>query len=174
MPNFYGGINLDGLDEIPQGYREILSIGRECIIGSNCVLAGNGFGYEKGESGFIHKEHKYGVIIRDNVIIHPNCTIDRGRWRHTTIGKGTRIDANTHIAHNVLIGENVMIGSGCQILGSVEIRDNATIWSGSIIHQGVTVGRGAVVGAGTYLREDVPDKTQVYQRRKGLTRKRLL
>jgi len=158
MKKFYGGINLDHHESIPKEYESILHIGKNCIIGSGTILAGNGFGYKSNGK---HKPHHKGLIINDNVHIHYNCVLDRGRIRDTIIGANTKIDSHAHIAHGVQIGKNCMIGSGARILGSVTIGDNSTVWSGAIINQGVNIGKNCVIGAGSYIRKNIPDNQQV-------------
>lgn len=163
MKKFYGGINLDLYTDIPKEYQSILHIGKNCIIGSGTILAGNGFGYEKTNKRiWKHKDHKKKLIINEGVTIHYNCVLDRGRVRNTIIGSGCKLDSHVHIAHGVQIKYGCLIGSGTRILGSVNVGINTIIWSGCIINQGVVIGDNCVIGAGTYLRHNVPDNTQVY------------
>lgn len=49
------------------------------------------------------------VILQDRSEIGANCTIDRGSYRDTVIGEGTRVDNLMHI------GGDVMIGRYCKI-----------------------------------------------------------
>jgi len=133
-----------------------LLIDTTALIGTFTTIGDEGFGYSKDSNGVPqHKEHEFGVIIHENVVVGSHCSIHRGRWRDTVINSGTKIDSHTHIAHNVIIGKNCIIGPHVSILGSVEIGDNCEIWSGSIIHQGVKIGDNSVVGANTYLRNDI-------------------
>lgn len=152
--NYTGGLCLDGMDSIPQNYKDYIYMGKNVIIKTGTILAGDGFGYN---SDLSHKEHGHGIQIKDNVHIGSLCTIDRGRWRDTIIGENTKIDNMVHIAHNCIIGENCIIGVGVKILGSVEIGNNTTIWANAVIHQGVKIGNNCVIGANSYLRKDVKD-----------------
>ena len=140
-------------------HNDIVKIGSNCIIGTNVVLGSDGFGYN---DDLTHKEHKFGVILEDNVIIHPLVNIARGSWRDTVIGEGTRIDSFAHIAHNVIIGKNCLIGAGAMILGSVQIGDNTKIWSNSTINQRTKIGSNVIIGANTYIRHDVSDNELWY------------
>ena len=159
-----GGICLDGLKEIPQPYKDYLKIGKDCYIKSGTILCGEGFHFTRDDKTktLRFNPHEYGLVIRDRVWIGSNCTIDRGRWRPTVVGGGTKIDNGVHISHNVRIGKNCIIGTGAILLGSCEIGDNSEIWSNAIIHQGVKVGKNCAVGAGTYLRKNLPDNTVAY------------
>lgn len=159
----YGGICLDFYKEIPSGYKKILKIGKNTVIKSGTILAGDGFHFTRDENGVLNfTEHKKKLIIGDNVWIGSNCTIDRGRVRNTVVNGGSKIDNGVHISHNCVIGHDCIIGTGARILGSVTVGNRAEIWTNAIIHQGVTIGDGAVVGANTYVRHNIPDNMCVY------------
>ena len=158
-----GGICLDSYSDIPEPYRDYLKIGTNVYIKTGTILCGEGFHFSRDDRGTLKfNEHKKGLVIRDNVWIGSNCTIDRGRIRPTVVGGGTKIDNGVHISHNCRIGRNCILGTGSIILGSVEIGDGSEIWSGAIIHQHVKIGKNCAVGAGTYLRKDLPDNTVAY------------
>lgn len=156
---FYTGIQPNN---IPYGYGKIVKIGKNVIIGTGTVLGCNGFGYERVNGKLVHKEHEFGVIIEDDVVIHPLCVIEKGRHRDTVIKSGTRIDSFTHIGHNVIVGNDCLIGSSVKILGSCEIGDGSEIWSGAVINQGVKIGKGCTIGAQSYVRHDVKDGQKVF------------
>jgi UDP-3-O-[3-hydroxymyristoyl] glucosamine N-acyltransferase len=160
-----GGICLDDYDKIPEPYKNYLKIGKNCYIKSGTILCGEGFHFRRNPETQTLKftPHTKGVILRDNVWVGSNCTIDRGRWRPTVIGGGTKIDNNVQISHNVRIGKNCIIGTHAVILGSAEIGDGSEIWTRATIHQGVKVGKNCAVGAHTYLRHDLPDNMVAYQ-----------
>jgi UDP-3-O-[3-hydroxymyristoyl] glucosamine N-acyltransferase len=61
------------------------------------------------------------VIIRDDVEIGSNVSIDRGALGPTIIGKGTKIDNLVQIGHNVNIGEHSLVISQVGIAGSTKI-----------------------------------------------------
>ncbi len=145
-------------------------IGKECIIYSNatiresCILANRvilqpgvvigscGFGYFT-DSRFHHRklEQLGGVIIEDDVEIGANSTIDRARFKMTTIKKGTKIDNLVQIGHGVTLGEDNLIVAQCGIAGSSKTGRNVVLagQSGVVGHvsisDGITIaGRGAV------------------------------
>jgi UDP-3-O-[3-hydroxymyristoyl] glucosamine N-acyltransferase len=158
-----GGLCLDGLKEIPDEYKEIISIGERVFIKTGTILGGNGFGFTRDDNGILHhKPHNFGVIISDDVWIGSNCTIDRGRWRDTIIHSGSKFDSNVHVGHNVIIGRNCLIGPHVTFGGSVTVGDGSEIWGNAMINQGVKIGNGCTVGANTYLRHNIPDDTIVY------------
>lgn len=143
-----------------------VSIGFEVSIGKNCVLhptscirercilhdrvilqpgaviGSCGFGYVPNAQGHFMKLEQLGnVILEEDVEIGANTTIDRSRFKHTIVRKGSKIDNLVQIAHNVEIGEHnviaaqtgiagsaktgkhVMLGGQVGILGHVELED---------------------------------------------------
>ena len=134
------------------------------VVGQFTSIGEDGFHYTRDEltQKLIEESHHFGVIIEENVRIGSHCSVDRGRWRDTVIGAGTKIDDGVHISHNCIIGKDCLIATGSTILGSVELGDGAEVWSQCVIHQGVKIGKGAVVGANTYVRHDVKDNEAVY------------
>jgi UDP-3-O-[3-hydroxymyristoyl] glucosamine N-acyltransferase len=111
-----------------------VKIYHECIIGSNCiihagtVIGSDGFGFALQNECEYKKIPQIGnVIIKDNVEIGSNCSVDRATMGSTIIGKGVKIDNLVQIAHNVEIGDNTIIVSQVGIAGSTKIGKNCTI-----------------------------------------------
>lgn len=98
-------------------------IGDNCVIHSNTVIGGDGFGFQPTANGFVKIPQLGNVIIEDDVEIGSNCSIDRATIGSTTIGKGTKIDNLIQIAHNVKIGKNNVIAAQAGIAGSTTIGD---------------------------------------------------
>ncbi|MDR2628854.1 MAG: hypothetical protein LBC30_02605 [Puniceicoccales bacterium] len=67
------------------------------------------------------------MIIEDDVDVGTNTTIDRARFSHTKIGKGTKIDNLVQIGHNVILGNSCLIAAQTGIAGSTTIGDNVVI-----------------------------------------------
>ena len=100
-------------------------------IHSGSVIGSDGFGYVL-DGGVHRKVPQIGnVIIRDDVEIGANVTIDRGALGPTIIGKGTKIDNLVQIAHNVIIGENCLLVSQAGIAGSTKL-GNYVILGGQV------------------------------------------
>ncbi len=134
-----------------------VTIGRDCVVGPNVVLGWDGFGYEKDDEGeWRFREHPFGVVIGDNVSIGAGTVIDRGRYRDTVIGAGTKIDANVFIAHNCLVGERCLVIANSQISGSCEIGDGCHIGPAAMLTDHVKVGAGGRCGLGSVVIRDVP------------------
>lgn len=106
-------------------------IGARVRIHSGTVIGSDGFGYVFDE-GHHRKVPQIGtVIIRDDVEIGANVTIDRGALGPTIIGKGSKIDNLVQIAHNVIIGENCLLISQVGIAGSTRL-GNHVILAGQV------------------------------------------
>ena len=153
-----GGICLDDCKEIPDEYKEYITIGDNVIIMTGTVLAANGFGFVRDDDGVLHhRPHEFGVTIGDGVWIGNNCTIDRGRWRDTAVGGGTKIDNAAHIAHNAVIGKHCLIHANTNLCGSVNIGDFTEIYPFSNISPGVTIGSRCTIASNSFVNKDVPD-----------------
>lgn len=109
-------------------------IGSDCIIHSNTVIGADGFGYaQEGSGKWIKMPHLGGVIIKDQVEIGSNTSIDRGCIGDTIIKTGAIIDNLVQIAHNVIIGEYTAIAGCTAIAGSTVIGNNCLIGGASSI-----------------------------------------
>jgi len=96
-------------------------IGNRVRIHSGTVIGADGFGYVL-DNGIHRKVPQIGnVIIRDDVEIGANVTIDRGALGPTVVGRGTKIDNLVQIAHNVSLGEHCLIVSQAGIAGSTKL-----------------------------------------------------
>ena len=133
-----------------------VEFGRHCRVKSGAVIGGDGFGYTKNDEGhYIHRKHHHKVIIGDDVDIGNCTTIDRGRWRDTQIGDGTKIDNQTHIGHNAVIGKNCLIHALVNICGSVEIGDDCEIFALTNIAPGIKICNNVIVGTHSFVNKDI-------------------
>ena len=103
-----------------------VSIGSRVIIHSGTTIGSDGFGYVTINN--IHEKipQTGDVIIKDDVEIGSNCSIDRATIGSTIVGEMTKIDNLVHIAHNVKIGKGCLITAGFAVAGSTEIGDFCT------------------------------------------------
>ena len=126
--------------------RERCRIGDRVILQPGAVIGSCGFGYLPDAQGRFQKLEQLGIVIlEDDVEIGANTTIDRSRFKATTIRRGAKIDNLCQIAHNVEIGEDnaiaaqtglagsaktgkhVMLGGQAGILGHVTLEDHVLI-----------------------------------------------
>lgn len=120
-------------------------IGDNVTIHAGTVLGGDAFYYKKRPDGYDKLISGGRVVIKDNVDIGANCTIDKGVTGDTTINKGTKLDNLIQVGHDTVIGENCLIASQVGIAGAVVIEDNVTIWGQAGFRSGIVVRQGSVV-----------------------------
>lgn len=132
-------------------------IGNRVRIHSGSVIGADGFGYVL-DSGMHRKVPQIGnVIIRDDVEIGANVTVDRGALGPTVIGAGTKIDNLVQVAHNVSIGEHCLLVSQTGIAGSTKL-GNYVILAGQVGVAGhLKVGNGVSVAAQSGVMHNVPE-----------------
>ena len=102
------------------------NIGSNVIIHSGTTIGSDGFGFVTVD-GIHEKIPQTGnVVIKNDVEIGSNCSIDRGTIGSTIIGEMTKIDNLVHIAHNVKIGKGCLITAAFAVAGSTVIGDFCT------------------------------------------------
>ncbi len=99
-------------------------------VGSSTVIGSEGYGFAQDSQRRSHAIPQTGnVVLADGVRVGAGCCIDRGSYRSTRVGAGTKIDNLCHIAHNVEIGSDCLLTAMCCIAGSTKI-GNRVIASG--------------------------------------------
>jgi UDP-3-O-[3-hydroxymyristoyl] glucosamine N-acyltransferase len=132
-------------------------IGHRVRIHSGSVIGADGFGYV--QDGGVHRKIPQigNVIIREDVEIGANVTIDRGALGPTIIGKGTKIDNLVQIGHNVVMGEHCLIVSQAGIAGSTKL-GNYVVLGGQVGLAGhLKIGNRVQVAAQSGVMHDIPD-----------------
>lgn len=119
---------------------------------------GSGFGFTRDTVGKLHrKDHPFQVILGRDVEIGRYTSIDKGSWRDTIIGNGTKIDSLVHIGHNARIGKHCLVVAGTVVGGSCNIGDYCFLGENCSIRQHITIGDHVMVGMGAVVLKDVPD-----------------
>lgn len=105
-----------------------VSIYRDCKVGDNCVIhagtviGSDGFGFAHTKDGKYVKIYQNGnVVIKNDVEIGSNCSIDRAVFKSTIISDRVRLDNLIHIAHNCKLGQ------GCILTGQVGLSGSTTL-----------------------------------------------
>ncbi|MEZ4758090.1 MAG: UDP-3-O-(3-hydroxymyristoyl)glucosamine N-acyltransferase [Flavobacteriales bacterium] len=103
-------------------------IGAQCVIHSGAVIGADGFGFVPNAEGVYEKMPQVGnVILKDQVEVGANTTIDRATIGHTIISQGTKLDNLVQIGHNAEIGRHNVIVSQTGIAGSTKVGDHNQI-----------------------------------------------
>lgn len=141
--------------------RESVRIGQRVTIHSGAVIGSDGFGFVLHEAVH-HKIPQIGAVqIENDVEIGANVTIDRGTFRNTIIGQGSKVDNLVQIAHNVVTGKCCLFVSQSGISGSVNIGDYVTFagQSGSVGH--IDIGSGSLVYARGVPTQNIPPNSKI-------------
>ncbi|MEW6089150.1 MAG: UDP-3-O-(3-hydroxymyristoyl)glucosamine N-acyltransferase [bacterium] len=131
-------------------------IGKRVIIHSGVVIGSDGFGYIQRHCKHIKIPHLGFVNIEDDVEIGANTSIDRGKFKNTNIGKGTKIDNLVHIGHNVSIGENCLIVAQAALGGSSKVGKEVIIAGQVGITNGIEVGDRTIIAAQSGVTKSLP------------------
>jgi len=155
-----------------------VQIGKNCLIGSNvtiknsiigdnvviqdgCKVGVKGFGFIPLRDKNFRFPHIGRVILKDNVELGANCTIDRGSIGDTIIGENTFLDNQVHMAHNVKLGKNCMIAGQVGFAGSSTLGDNVSIGGQAGVSGHLKIGNNVRIGGGSGVVKDIPNNTTV-------------
>lgn len=132
-------------------------IGNRVRIHSGTVVGSDGFGYVQ-DGGVHRKVPQIGsVIIRDDVEIGANVTIDRGALGPTIIGKGSKIDNLVQIGHNVTLGDHCLVVSQVGIAGSTKLGNYVILAGQAGIAGHLKIGNRVSVAAQSGVMHNIPD-----------------
>ena len=98
------------------------------------------------------------VSIGADCEIGANSAVDRGSWRDTAIGDGTKLDNLVQIGHNARIGRNVLLCGGVAIGGSAVVGDETVMGGKSAARDHVTICAGARIAAKAGVTRDITEK----------------
>ena len=107
------------------------NLGDECVINSNAVIGGEGFGFVPTSKGWIKMPQVGKVILKNKVEIGSGSTIDRPSVGETIIGEDTKIDNLVQIGHGVTTGKGCAFAAQVGIAGGAQIGD-AVILAGQV------------------------------------------
>jgi len=132
-------------------------IGSNVVIQDGCKVCLKGYGFIPLKGNNLRFPHIGKVMLKDNVELGANCTVDRGSIGNTVIGKNTFLDNQVHVAHNVKIGDNCMIAGQVGFAGSSIIGDNVSIGGQAGISGHLKIGNNVKIGGGSGVVKDIPD-----------------
>jgi UDP-3-O-[3-hydroxymyristoyl] glucosamine N-acyltransferase len=131
-------------------------VGHRVIAHANAVVGADGFGYRFRNGRNVKVPQLGGVEIGDDVEIGACSTIDRGTFKSTQVGAGTKIDNLVQIGHNCRIGEHNLFVSQSGVAGSSMTGAFVVLAGQAGIADHVHVGDGAVIGGKSGVWNDVP------------------
>jgi len=123
------------------------NIGYNVIIHSGTTIGSDGFGFVTVDGSHEKIPQTGNVVIKNDVEIGSNCSIDRATIGSTVIGEMTKIDNLVHIAHNVKIGKGCLITAGFAVAGSTEIGDFCTFAGQVGVAPHLKVGNNSIVAS---------------------------
>lgn len=136
-------------------------LGNRVVLYPGCRIGQDGFGFAISESGFITVPQVGRVILKNDVEVGANSTIDRGSIRDTIIGEGSRLDNLVQIGHNVQMGRCCIVVSQAGISGSTQLGDFVTIAAQAGLIGHIHIGDHARIGAQCGVMSDVESKSDV-------------
>ncbi|MGD2110378.1 MAG: UDP-3-O-(3-hydroxymyristoyl)glucosamine N-acyltransferase [Phycisphaerae bacterium] len=142
--------------------RDGSTLGNRVIIHPCAVIGADGFGFYFDENRHNKIPHIGGVIIEDDVEIGACSCIDRSKFGHTVIGRGSKIDNLVQLAHNVRVGEHCVFAGQTGISGSTRIGNHCIFGARAGTLDNLTLGDGVVfTGGGTIVDKNFPPGTML-------------
>ena len=139
-------------------------IGKDNILHSGVVIGGDGFGFSPDNKNQFNKIAQIGnVVLKDDIEVGANTTIDRATIGSTIIGNGVKLDNLIQIAHNVEIGENTVIASQAGIAGSTKIGKNCMIGGQCAIVGHITIADGVKIAGQSGVVSSITKKGKIVQ-----------
>ena len=132
-------------------------LGDRVLLHAGVVIGADGFGFRRDDQGRHHKIPQVGnVILGDDVEIGANTTVDRARFDHTLVGRGTKLDNDVQVGHNAQLGEDVAIAGGVNLAGHCRLGNRVLMGGMAGCDNGVVVGDDAILGGFSRIKKDVP------------------
>lgn len=132
-----------------------------CKISSGSRIGGEGFGFAIKENNFLKIPQIGRVIIKNNVEVGCNVTIDRGSLGDTIIDENCRIDNMVHIGHNVIIGKNCIIAGMVGFSGSTQLGNNVMVGGKAGFSGHLKIGDNSKIAAGSGVTKNVKPNQSV-------------
>lgn len=136
-------------------------LGDRVVLYPGARIGQDGFGFAVGKEGFISVPQIGKVILKDDVEVGSNATIDRGSVRDTIIGEGSRLDNLVQIGHNVQMGRCCIVVAQAGISGSTQLGDFVTVAAQAGLIGHIHIGDRARIGAQCGVMSDVEAKSDV-------------
>lgn len=136
--------------------------GDRVMIHANAVIGADGYGYRFQDGKHVKVPQLGHVEIGADVEVGACTTIDRGTFKPTRIGEGTKIDNLVQIGHNCQIGRYNLLISQMGMAGSSSTGDYVVITGQVGIVGHVHIGDRALIGAQAGVTRNVPAGARVF------------
>ncbi|MBV9123585.1 MAG: UDP-3-O-(3-hydroxymyristoyl)glucosamine N-acyltransferase [Planctomycetes bacterium] len=130
-------------------------LGNRVIIHANSVIGADGFGYRQHNGRHVKVPQLGHVEIGDDVEIGACTTIDRGTFKATRVGEGTKVDNLVQVGHNCRIGRHNLLVSQVGIGGSSTTGDYVVAAGQVGIVDHIHIGDHVVIGGQAGVTRDV-------------------
>ncbi len=136
-------------------------IGNNVVIQSGTVIGSDAFYFKRKPEKYIKWRSGGRVIIKDNVEIAANCTINKGVSGDTILGEGTKLDCMVHVGHGVEVGANCLFAAQVGIGGKTVIEDGVVLFGQVGVAQNIHIAKNAVVLAKSGISKNL-EENKVY------------
>ena len=137
-------------------------IGSDCTLHAGSIVGSDGFGFVHQSGEYYKKIPQIGnVIIKDDVEIGANVTVDRATIGSTIIGKGAKLDNLIQIAHNVEIGDNTVVIAQAGVAGSTKIGNNCIIAAQAGIIGHLKIADKVIIGAQSGVTHNIENEGEI-------------
>lgn len=131
-------------------------VGERCTLHHGVKIGQDGFGFHHGPDGdVVKRSQERRVVVGDDVEIGANSCLDRGSWRDTVVGNGSKIDNLCQIGHNVIIGRACILCGHVALGGSATIGDRVILAGKSAVSDHTAVCSDVRVGARSGVISDI-------------------
>lgn len=138
-------------------------IGNNVTIDSNNSIGNYSFEYMAGKQHRYERVESVGrVIIKDNVEIGCNNTIDRGTFGDTVISEGTKIDNLIQIGHDCKIGRDCLVVSQTGFAGHTTLGDNVIVHGQVGTAGNLSIGSNSVIKAKSGISHSFPENSDLF------------
>ena len=137
-------------------------LGNRVIVHGNAVIGADGFGFRLSEGRHAKVPQLGHVEIGDDVEIGAGTTIDRGTFKATRVGCGTKIDNLVQIGHNCDIGRHNLLVSHVAIGGSCSTGDYVVLAGQVGVVDHVRIGHRAIIAGQSGITRDVADGQRMF------------
>ncbi len=136
---------------------ENVTVGENVIIHAGAIIGADGFGFVRGEEGYVKFPQIGTVVIEDDVEIGAGTCIDCASVGETRIKRGAKIDNLVQIGHSCTIEEDALICAQTGLAGSSVIGKRVILAGQVGIAGHLRVGDDVVITAKSATSHDVAD-----------------